>query len=310
MNKIPFHRPLVLQQDERERIIKKIDDCIITGMLTNNKNVRELEETIADLHDVKHAIAVSSASQGLSIALNCMNNLFSLPNFIYTPAFAWYSTKYAINLQSFNSIYCDIALDTWNMEKIPHNPLLNIPVHTFGNVTEVESDYKLYDGAHALGSTIKDFGDATVISLAPTKVITSIEGGVILTDNDKLAKSITYVRDKVSRMSEIHAIFGNAYLCHLLEVLQFKHDVFRYYRHHLHCKGIFQETDKSTNYNTIGMITDLKIPDCIETRRYYEPLKLGLKNTDKIYEKMVCLPSYYGCPYKEIIKLIKDYNES
>ena len=307
--KIPFHRPMQLPGDELEKVINKIDDCMTTGMISNKKNVRELEQTIADLYDVGHAIATSSASQGLLIALQALYRVHPVPvNSVITPAFAWYSSMYAIESAGKTCIFVDIDPDTWTMQHGKYR--MAIPVHTFGNVCEIDSDYKIYDGAHSLGSRIKDFGNATVLSMAPTKIVTSIEGGMILTDDFDLASRITAIRDKVSRMSEIHAIFGLAYMTHIDEVMKFKDKVFEYYSSHL--KGTFQKTDRHSNHNTTGMLTDLKIPDCIETKKYYEPMGQSgiglLENTKRVYDRIVCLPSYFDCPYEQIVDIINNFN--
>lgn len=308
-DKIPFHRPMELPGDELEKVINKIDDCLTCGMISNKKNVRDIEQTIADRYDVGHAIATSSATQGLLIALQALYKLHPVPaNSVITPAFAWYSSKYSIESAGKTCVFVDIDPDTWTMQHGKYRMVM--PVHTFGNVCEIESDYKIYDGAHSLGSRIKDFGNATVLSMAPTKIITSIEGGMILTDDFDLADRITAIRDKVSRMSEIHAIFGLAYMKHIDEVMKFKKQVFDYYSKNL--KGTFQKTDRHSNHNTIGMLTDLKIPDCIETKKYYEPMsesRIGLlENTRLVYDTIVCLPSYFDCPYEQIVEIINNFN--
>lgn len=308
MNKIPFHKPLDLTEDQTkyDTLLYKIEDCMNTGQLTNGKNVRQLEESIANLYDAKYAIATSSGTSALTLSLQSLPHLHTYAN---VPAFTWYSTKYAINSSRLRPKFQDINKDTWNiqLDEQTHPILTTVPVHTFGNVCEVESEYTIYDGAHSLGSKINNFGDATILSLAPTKMITSIEGGIVLTNINLLAHRITALRDKVARMSEIHACFGNIYLEYLDEILNFKNDAFNYYSKNL--DGIFQKTDKSTNHNTIGMLTDLKIPETIETRKYYEPLRKGLKNTDDVYKRIICLPSWLGCPYKDIVKMIHDYNK-
>ncbi len=302
-----------IPDDDMKDIIRHIDDCMATGKISNKENVRELENSIKELYDVKYAIATSSASQGLLIALQALDRVHHIPlSSVITPAFAWYSSMYAIGSAGKTCCFIDIDPETWNMQPyLGGKYTMAMPVHTFGNVCEIDCDHVIYDGAHSLGSRIMDFGDATVISLAPTKIITSIEGGIIMTDDHNLAAQITEIRDKVSRMSEIHAIFGNAYLPHIDEVMCFKKRVFGYYSSHL--KGKFQKTDRHSNHNTIGMLTDLKIPDCIETKKYYEPLgKSGiglLENTMHVYDRIVCLPSYCGCPYEQIVDIINAFNK-
>lgn len=315
--KIPFHKPIVLDEHEMNRIIPRIENCIFTGKLTNGDEVRKLESAISSYYSVKHAIATSSATQALVITLQSLKREYNVGKFVHTQSFAWYSSLYSIVSAGLIPLWHDIKQDTWTMDyNISYNRQpkkeIVLPVHTFGNVSKIdEASYIIYDGAHCLGSEIKDFGNATVISLAPTKLITSIEGGIILTDDSKLAETIIKIRDKVSRMSEIHAIFGNSYLEHLKEIMEFKKEVFRYYSTHL--DGVFQKKALSHNYNTIGMLTHLKIPPHIETKKYYEPLftdtlSSKLSNTEFIYKKIICLPSYFSCSYKEITDTINKYN--
>lgn len=306
--KIPFHRPMFLNKEENNQIHKQIDHVLSSGMLTNGIRVKLLEERIANIHSVNYAISTSSCSQGLVIAIQALiKQMNKKPHYAYTQAFTWYSTPYAIQTNNITPLYCDIDTDTWTMKQYK-NYSLAVPAHTFGNISEIYADYKIYDGAHCLGSKITDIGNATVLSLAPTKLITSIEGGIILTDDNNLAKIIIDIRDKVSRMSEIHAIFGNSYLDHLDESLKWKKEVYSYYKEHL--RGVFQETNINSNHNTIGMLTSLKIPEHIETRKYYQPIRHieELPNTEAIYQSIICLPSWFGCPYKKIVEDINDFN--
>lgn len=309
---IPFHRPIKLQEEEKTQIMNKIDSCLTSGILTNNKNVMDFEERIREIHNTEYAIATSSCSQGLVIAIQSLiNSTDKIPYHAYTQSFTWYSTPYAIKTCNRLPVYCDIYADTWTMKQ-EMDYKFAVPVHTFGNVSKIDSIFKIYDGAHCLGTKLDDIGDATVISLAPTKLITSIEGGIILTNYSKIAKYARELRDKVSRMSEIHAIFGNTYLNHIEEVTSFKKEVFNYYKKHLN--GIFQKTPYSSNYNTIGMLTELKIPPHIETRKYYAPI-LSLTRTNdlpiaqSIYNRIVCLPSWFNCPYKKIVNDICNFNK-
>jgi dTDP-4-amino-4,6-dideoxygalactose transaminase len=93
-------------------------------------------------------------------------------------------------------------------------------------------------------------------------------------------------------------------------VLSWKKEVYNYYRKHL--DGIFQKIAESSNHNTIGILTSLKIPEHIETRKYYQPIELNndLPNTEAIYRSIVCLPSWYGVDYKQIVNDINEFNKN
>lgn len=314
---IPFHKPFNMPESDKKYMLSKIHECIDSGILTKGEHTVHLEEMIAKMHNVDYVIATSSGTQALinAVLADCVTNMRHT-NTIYTPSFAWASSKHACELSDKWLEYTDIDADSWNMippdtnmfAKAQNRKQLLMPLHTFGNVCEISSNYDcIYDGAHALGSNIKDIGVATIISLAPTKVITSGEGGLILTNSYRLHD---VARENVlinARLSEIHAIIGLAHLKFLSKILNYKRKVFKYYKSHL--DGIFQESDVSTNYNTIGMLTELKMPYTIDTRKYYKPLQKGLKNTDEIFNSIVCLPAYHSVPYKQVVADIQHFNE-
>lgn len=282
---IPYHRPFVQYNG--------------SYMLSNGDKVRELEEAIKDLYDVEYVIACSSCSQGLLMTLQV-----NYKSYWSTPAFGWFSTPWAIKTSKSDVIYTDISKTTW----LSNNDYFNsLSVHTFGNIIESRAYNRIYDGAHALGSKIKDFGIATIFSLAPTKLVTACEGGIILTNDYEIYKDIESLRDKLSRMSEPNAAYGLETLKSLDTILEWKKMLFNYYSSHL--PGIFQQIPYNSNYNTIGFLTDLKIPPHIECKKYYDPLDFSLPNTKFVYNKIVCLPSWYGVDYEKIINDILEYNE-
>lgn len=297
MDKIPYHKPMPLG---KLGIQDKITKVLNTGMLTNGKYVRKLEEKIKEMYNVEECIALSSCTQGILACLyyemseDCNLHTISLPSF------TWKSLLPIIDYTGIDIEWIDINRNTW----LPLQQC-TIGLHTFGNI----SDYgEIYDGSHAFGATLKDIGKATVFSLAPTKLITSCEGGLVITNIRELGEFVREYRDKCARMSEVHAIVGLKTLEHLEEVIKWKVEVYNYYRKHI--PGQFQKVPYDSNFNTIGFINTegLVIPESIETRQYYEPLKKGLKNTDYVYKNMICLPSWYGVDYKEIVRDILEDN--
>jgi dTDP-4-amino-4,6-dideoxygalactose transaminase len=305
--KIPYHKVMALPPGEQMEVHARIDELFEKGQITNGIHCRRLEQWFMDYYHVKYAIATCNCTQGLIIALSAVYQQYRPTAQVHTPAFAWYSTQRALESQGFVPVWEDIDPETWIMEG-RDNFDCALPVHTFGNTAQCHARRIIYDGAHTVGARLPDVGDATVFSLAPTKIITSIEGGMVITDNDLLAANITALRDKTCRLSEIHAIFGNAYLKHLKEVMLWKLKCNTLYR--AAKIGIMQVCACDYNMNTIGVLNaKLKIPPSIETRKYYEPLIHGLKNTDLVYNRITCLPSWYNCPVDEVIKRIKEANE-
>lgn len=306
METIPYHKPFPLPEKELDELVIAIKSVIKSGNLTNGDFVKILEDKIKDLYDVEYVIATSNCTIGITLCLQYLAPLYT----IEMPNFTWIS-PYLMNQYS-PKVFVDINKKTWLMEDLGEGIKLCFPTHTFGNIIELKNDHQaIYDGAHALGSKIKKFGDATVLSLAPTKLVTSCEGGLVLTNQKYLDDFVRFRRDKCARMSEIHALIGLKTLNYLDEILQWKEEVYHYYKSYI--PGQFQEIPIHSNFNTIGFLNteDLKIPKHIETKQYYEPIfQIDLlPNAYEVYKQIVCLPSYYQCPFTDIVDSILELNK-
>jgi dTDP-4-amino-4,6-dideoxygalactose transaminase len=300
---IPYHLPYPLPETARRDIRWKIDDVIISGQLTNGEKVRELEEKVKELYNVEYCIATSSCTTGLMICLEYIK----LP-YIQLPAFNWKSVQYIIEFLKINPWYTDIDEKTWLSEEGYQSKSLY--VHTFGNVGISDKEDAIYDASHAFGALLPDIGQATVFSLAPTKLVTSCEGGLIITNDRPLYEFAKERRDKMCRMSEVHAIIGLQTLLYLDRIKEWKAKVYNYYKKNIPYSQ-FQEVHSNSSYNTIGFLNldNLRIPDHISYKQYYEPIHRGLKNTEYVYEKIVCLPSYFNCPYSKVVTDILEAND-
>ena len=305
--RIPYHKPYPLEHDELKDLGKEIKEVLKSGDITDGKYVRLLEEMIKEIYDVEYVIATSNCTMGLFL---CFQYEVFPNEVIHMPNFTWISPYLCIpNTKQFY----DIDKQTWLMKHWPKGGSDYIfPTHTFGSIVEIEREYHvIYDGAHALGSVINKFGDATVLSLAPTKLVTSCEGGLVLTNEQHLADLVRFRKSRCARMSEVHALIGLYTLKHLSEILEWKKRVYHYYKSYI--PGVFQKVPHDSNFNTIGFlnIENLKIPDHITKKQYYEPIfeMELLPNSFEVYKKMVCLPSYFGAPYVQIVEDIKEANE-
>ncbi len=308
MTKIPFARPYPWNEEDRAYILQEIEGKLISGQLTKGDVVIQLEEAIKKLYNVKYCIATSSATLGLFFSWKFFEQWFVGP--LHLSNFTWPSFYYMMSSNAFIRFH-DINPKTWLMENDYMGGIV-MATHTFGNITECPRLYRnkvIYDGAHNLGCKIKDIGDATVFSLAATKIITSCDGGLVITNNMGLATYLKKYRDLCCRMSELHAIIGLYTLQFLDEVLEWKFKVSEYYRENI--PGVFQEIPIESNYNTIGFLNleELIIPENIEIKQYYKPIKRGFAYSDSIYDLMVVLPSYYKCDYKKIVELIQEVND-
>jgi dTDP-4-amino-4,6-dideoxygalactose transaminase len=299
--RINYHHPYSFTPDEMAVLFIEIQNCLESGQLTNGNYVFTLEEIIKDMYQVDYCIATSNATTGLMLCLHYTDMIN-----IQMPAFNWWSDLYITDFLDLRVNFIDIDKDTWlpidNYEE-------GIYLNTFGNIGKATFPLAIYDSTHCLGAKITDIGLAHVFSLAPTKLVTSCEGGLIITNDKDLYEWAKERRDKMCRMSEVHAIIGLQYLSHLPEFLKWKEEVYFYYRANI--PGQFQKIPDNSSYNTIGFLNteNLTMPDTFEYRQYYEPLKKGLINTDYVYNNIICLPSFYGVDYRKIAKDIREANE-
>jgi len=224
-------------------------------------------------------------------------------------AFNWWSDLLITQFRNQNIIWQDIKKDTW-LSKWEGSDFQTLYLNTFGNVANYEGENDvIYDSSHCLSAKISHMGYGHCFSLAPTKLVTSCEGGLIVTNEEYGSKILTELRDKCCRMSEVHAIIGLETLKHLDEVKQWKRSTYNYYSTKI--PGQFQKIEYDSSYNTIGFlnIEDLTIPEHITIKQYYEPIHQGLPNTEYVYDHMVALPSYYNAPIEAIVESILDAND-
>jgi len=227
-------------EEDRKEILSKIEEILISGQLTLGKYNREFEEEFAKYIGTKYAVAVNSGTSALEIILRALDiegHSVVVPTntFFATPA----SVIHAGGKVIFADITENLCLDPESLERnIRGDTKAVIVVHIGGvvppqireikEICERRGLYLIEDAAHAHGSALDgkkagSFGIAAAFSFYPTKVMTSGEGGMITTDDERIYRRACILRDqgKASfgqnlhvelgynwRMSEIHAVLG------------------------------------------------------------------------------------------------------
>ncbi len=197
---------------DRSRLLQRINDLLDRRWLTNNGPfVQELEQRIADMHEVRHCIAVCNATVGLELAIKALG----MSGEVIIPSMTFVATAHALQWQEIKPVFCDIDPKTYNIDPCRIEELITprtsgiIGVHLFGRPCDVGAlegiarRYHLkllYDSAHAIGCSIKGrmiggFGNAEVFSFHATKVFNSLEGGAITTNDDQLALKLQLMRN-------------------------------------------------------------------------------------------------------------------
>jgi dTDP-4-amino-4,6-dideoxygalactose transaminase len=191
---------------------------IMSGWLTAGPKVREFEEIFAKRHGVKHAMAVTSATTALHLALVALN--IQADDEVIVPAFTWISTANVVIYCGAKVVFVDIDRTTFNIDvndlkkKITSKTKAIIPVHLFGLCADMDAVKKVAgniplveDGACAAGAGYKgnaagSLGTIGCFSFHPRKSVTTGEGGMITTNDDKLAEVISSLRNHGASISE------------------------------------------------------------------------------------------------------------
>ncbi|MDO8494206.1 MAG: DegT/DnrJ/EryC1/StrS family aminotransferase [Deltaproteobacteria bacterium] len=240
-------------QEDRDWVATQISAMLESGQLTLGKLGKEFETEFAKFSGVKFAIAVNSGTSSIEIPLRILD---VAGKDVLVPTNTFFATAAAVVHAGGNPVLVDIhpetmALDPKDLEKrLTPKTVGVILVHIAGNIsphTPAIADWckqkglwLFEDAAHAHGSTFNGkhagtFGIAGSLSFYPTKVMTSGEGGMILTDDPKIDEEARLYRDqgKTSfltnthskmgynwRLSEPHAAIGLAQLRRLPEILE------------------------------------------------------------------------------------------
>ena len=227
------------------RIEKDIKKILISGQLTLGENVHSFESKFAKFQKIKYACGVSSGTAGLHLSLLALD--VKKGDQVIVPAKTFISTANAALYCNATPIFCDVDEYTFQMNPSKLKKLINkntkaiIPVHLGGNVCPMNEILEIAnkenipiieDAAHAHGATYNkknagNFGLLGVFSFYPDKVMASTDGGMIVTNDSKLAERLELLRNvgrkKLGnhdfsiigynyRMNEIQAIFGNEQL--------------------------------------------------------------------------------------------------
>lgn len=219
---IPISRTS-LTEDEIQSVLGPLR----SGWLVQGPKVREFEEKWCAFTGAQHSVAVSSCTTALHLALAALG--FGPGDEAIVPALTWISTANVVEHLGGKVVLCDIDLQTFNLDplqiesKITNKTRAILPVHLFGLATdmkailEVARKYGLWVmedaacgfGALYHGKHVGTFGEAGGFSFHPRKAITTGEGGMVTTNDAKLAEKMRRLRDHGAGMSDLQRHQGN-----------------------------------------------------------------------------------------------------
>ena len=204
---LPFSRPSISRE-----AIDEVVACLESGWITTGPRVKKFEDELRRYFKAPHALALSSATAGLHLALTALE--LKPGDEVITTPMTFAATLNTIVLTGGRPVLVDVEPDTYNMDvarlasAITKRTRAIVPVHFAGLPVDLDPLYALADehglrviedAAHAIGTEYKgkrvgSFGDTQVFSFHPNKNITTGEGGCVVTRDDALAEKIALLR--------------------------------------------------------------------------------------------------------------------
>jgi perosamine synthetase len=260
--RIPLSAP-----DITEPEIEAVAAVLRSPHLSLGPRLEEFEAAIAAYTEVPHAIAVSSGTAGLHLAVRALN--ITEGDEVIVPSFTFIAAANAIRYERATPVFADIDPASLNLSPAAVEAAITprtraiLVVHTFGRPADMaaltalarrHSLYLIEDACEAIGAEYHGkkagcFGDLAVFAFYPNKQITTGEGGMVVTRDPALAATLRSLRNQGRRpsddwlqhtdlgynyrLSEIACTLGIGQLLRLPEILARREAVARLYHHHL-----------------------------------------------------------------------------
>ena len=228
------HSAVFLGEEEVEATAR----VLRSGRLSQGPEVEAFEEECAAFVGRAHAVAVNSGTSALHLALGAVG--VSEGDRVAAPSYACASIITAIGMQGGRPELCDSGLDhcldpAWAPEDIPM-----VFVHLFGMRGRVPTRARVIeDVAQSMGGPTGASTEVAVTSFYATKLMTTGEGGMVLTDDEGIAEAIRDRRDYDNRedfrpranykMTEMQAAIGRVQLERLPEFVARRREIAEHY---------------------------------------------------------------------------------
>jgi perosamine synthetase len=213
---VPFARPH-FRGDEGQAVA----EAIASGWVSQGPRVREFEQRFAERVGAAHAIATTSCTSALHLALYGLG--VSPGDEVVVPSLSFIATANSVWQCGATPVFADVDPDTLNLDPeaaeraITAKTKLIMPVHQIGLPADMDrlmdvaarhgllimEDAACAIGAHYKGRPIGSVGPVACFSLHPRKVITTGEGGVITTSDDALAERLRQLRQHAMSVSDL-----------------------------------------------------------------------------------------------------------
>lgn len=196
-----------------------VAQVIRSGWVTQGPKVGQFEKAFSAMHNVEHALAVTSCTTGLHLALAALG--VGPGDEVIVPAFTWVASANVVLYCGATPVFCDVEESTCNIDiadaisKVTPRTKVVMPVHLFGLCADIEQlraglpshvkileDAACASGAHVNGQFAGGLGDVASFSFHPRKSITTGEGGMVTTNDSELASRMDKLRNHGAEISE------------------------------------------------------------------------------------------------------------
>jgi perosamine synthetase len=334
-----------IDHEEKEQLLRVIDSTYVTEAgLT-----KEFEDIIKTLTGSKYAISMTNGTAALYC---CMKALGIGPgDEVIVPDMTFIATANAVIMTGATPILCDVSSHNLSLSpsrlkrKLSSKTKAIIPVHLYGGAADLESlrnfcqkygVYMIEDAAQGVGVRYNDrhvgtFGDLGILSFYGNKTVTCGEGGIVLTNNEELAKECyrlknhgrdekgIFIHDHIGynfAFTEMQAAIGIAQMNKLERIIEKKKQIYDRYISELssieefvplkfsnHITPVYWFTSFFTEYK--NEFAEFMKSEKIQTRQFFYPLHrqpcykfMGhapgvFENSNNAFETGISLPSAY-----------------
>ena len=221
---IPIARPILGEEE-----LAAVKEVLVSGMLAQGPRVKAFEDAFAKEIGRKHGIAVANGTVALEVALRAHG--IGDGKEVLIPPLTFFATASTVLLCGAKPVFVDIDRASYNLNPskvaaaITRKTSAVMPVHLYGQTAEMDpileaakdhgipviEDAAQAHGAEYHGKKAGNLGDTACFSFYATKNMTTGEGGMVLTDDDRIAEKARLLRDHGQTSKYEHAIVGSNY---------------------------------------------------------------------------------------------------
>lgn len=207
--KIPVCEPTIGKEE-----VEKVKECVkSTWISSKGKFIDEFEERFSKYCGCRYGVTTTNGTTALHLALLSLG--IGKGDEVILPTLTMIASAYAVTYTGAKPVFIDSESETWNMnvekieEKITNKTKAIMPVHLYGHpvdmdpLLEIAEDHNLFviedaaeaHGAEYKGKKVGGLGDIGCFSFYANKIITTGEGGMIVTNDEDLAKKARTLKD-------------------------------------------------------------------------------------------------------------------